>query len=128
MLIERFDRPTGQFHWRLVKGTVRPWEKPEEALLREIEEEVGLRHVRLIARLGSYTFEEPSGLRHEVRSFLVEADPSEPVELAPSDDGRALRSYRWARAEEALELLRWPEEKDVLKIALELLKSTIKIS
>lgn len=118
LLIERYDRPSGQFHWRLVKGTVRPGEGAEEALLREIKEEVGLSNVQVLAELGSYVFREPSGIQHYVRSFLVEADPSEPVRLAPSDDGRVLRGYRWARAEEAIRLLRWPSEREMLKKAL----------
>ena len=122
LLIERYDRPSGRFHWRLVKGTVRPGEGLEEALLREVREEVGLRRVRLLARVGGYTYEH-GGVRHEVTSFLLEADPAEPVRLAPSDDGRPLRSYRWAELEEALRLLRWENEKAMLKRASELLTS-----
>jgi len=122
LLIERYDPPSGQFHWRLVKGTVRPGEGAEEALLREIREEVGLERARVVAEVGSYSFTEPtSGVRHQVRSFLVEADPAEPVKLAPSDDGRRLRGYRWAGPGEALRLLRWPEEKAILRRAFEIL-------
>jgi len=117
LLIERYDSSYGQFFWRLVKGTVRPGEELEEALLREIREEVGLANVRVLGQLGRYSYEH-KGVKHEVASFLVEADPSEPVRLAPSDDGRPLRAYRWARHEEALELLRWESEKEMLSSAL----------
>jgi len=117
LIIERYDSSYGQFFWRLVKGTVRPGETPEEALLREIREEVGLTNVKVLGRLGHYSYEH-GGVRHEVANFLVEADPGEPVRLAPSDDGRPLRAYRWAEHEEALELLRWENEKDVLRSAL----------
>lgn len=118
LLIERFDRALGRFDWRLVKGTVKPGEGLEEALAREIREEVGLRNIQIRHRLGSYSF-RAAGVEHRVASFLVEADPSEPVRLAPSDDGKPLRSYRWARADEALRLLRWEEEKRMVKMALE---------
>jgi len=125
LLIERFDRPTGQFHWRLVKGTVRKGEKREKALVREIGEEVGLTRIRVKCFLTAYSYEH-AGVRHEVASYLVEADPSEPVRLASSDDGRPLRSYRWARPEEALALLRWKEERRVLKLAVEKLMASSK--
>jgi len=117
LLIERFDKPTGQFHWRLVKGTVKEGERPEEALAREVREEVGLTRIRVRDLLTAYSYEH-GGVRHEVASYLVEADPSEPVKLASSDDGRPLRSYRWARPEEALALLRWGEEKHVIELAV----------
>ena len=120
LIIERYDSSYGRFFWRLVKGTVRPGEAPEEALLREIREEVGLASVKVLGRLGHYSYEH-GGVRHEVVSFLVEADPGEPVRLAPSDDGRPLRAYRWARCDEALELLRWENEKEVLMSALRFL-------
>jgi len=125
LLIERFDRPTGQFHWRLVKGTVREGERPEEALAREVREEVGLTRIRVRGLLTAYSYEH-AGVRHEVASYLVEADPSEPVRLASSDDGRPLRSYRWARPEKALALLRWGEEKHVIELAVEKLMASSK--
>lgn len=125
LLIERFDRPTGQFHWRLVKGTVREGERPEEALAREVREEVGLTRIRVRGLLTAYSYEH-AGVRHEVASYLVEADPSEPVRLASSDDGRPLRSYRWARPGEALALLRWGEEKHVIELAVEKLMASSK--
>ncbi len=120
LLIERYDKPSGQFHWRLVKGTVKPGEALEEALLREIHEEVGLTRVRVVGRIGAYSFEH-GGVRHEVACYLVEADPSEPVRLAPADNGRPLRAFKWAEPGEALGLLRWPEEKQMVKGAMELL-------
>ena len=125
LLIERFDRPTGQFHWRLVKGTVREGERPEEALAREVREEVGLTRIRVRGLLTAYSYEH-AGVRHEVASYLVEADPSEPVRLASSDDGRPLRSYRWTRPEKALALLRWGEEKHVIELAVEKLMASSK--
>ncbi|RLI06976.1 hypothetical protein DRO32_04650 [Candidatus Bathyarchaeota archaeon] len=120
LLIERFDRSLGRFCWRLVKGTVREGEGEVEALLREVKEEVGLERLGPPRPLGSYSFEH-GGVRHEVSSFLLEADPSEPVRLAPSDDGRPLRSYRWASPEEALSLLAWEEEREMLRRALGIL-------
>jgi len=125
LLIERFDRISRSFHWRLVKGTVRPGEGLEEALVREVGEEVGLRNIEILCQLGSYTF-QAAGVEHRVTSFLVKADPSEPVRLASSDDGRPLRSYKWASADEALRLLKWEEEKLMVKLALEKLSPLLK--
>ncbi len=121
LIIERFDRFAGRFHWRLVKGGVRPGEDPREALLREIREEVGLSRVEILGPVGSYSFGH-GGVRHEVTAFLVRADPSEPVRLAPSDDGKPLRAYKWAKPGEAMRLLRWPSEKRMLKNGLALLR------
>jgi len=123
LIIERFDRFSRRFHWRLVKGGVRPGEELERALLREIREEVGLSRVEVICRVGSYSFEH-KGVRHVVEAFLVRADPEEPVRLASSDDGKPLRAFKWARPEEAIRLLRWPSEKRMLKNGLDLLRTT----
>jgi len=122
LIIERFDRFSRSFHWRLVKGGVKPGEEPEKALLREIKEEVGLSRVEIICRIGSYAFEHKN-IRHVVETFLVRADPEEPVRLASSDDGKPLRAFRWARPEEAMGLLRWPSEKRMLKNGLDLLRT-----
>ncbi len=114
LLIKR----AGEDVWCLPKGTVEPGETLERTAVREIEEETGLR-----ARLGpavrtfSYAFYwSPDDVNYEktVTYFLAE-----PV-------GGTLRletgfdASRWAPRAEALRLLRWPNDRDVVAKALDL--------
>lgn len=71
-LLVRAKRHPG--HWLFPKGHIEPGETPEQAAVRELEEEGGVTG-RLLAPLGSssYAFE---GRRVEVDYFIVEATGS----------------------------------------------------
>ena len=64
-LARQLDRNTGQHQIRLPKGHIDPGESPEQAAVREVEEEVGL-VARVVASLteASYTFYEKSRATH----------------------------------------------------------------
>jgi 8-oxo-(d)GTP phosphatase len=105
--------------WSLPKGHVEVGEEPDEAALREVLEETGVR-AELIAALGST--EHAVGDRMKtVRWFLMR-----PADRAvdggtwsgsPSD--QEVDEARWCAIPEALSLLSYASEFDVLRRALE---------
>ncbi|MGA8209061.1 MAG: (deoxy)nucleoside triphosphate pyrophosphohydrolase, partial [Nocardioidaceae bacterium] len=67
--------PVTAGRWELPGGKVEPGERPEDALVREVAEELGCT-VRVIGRLGG---EQPVGERHllvVLRVALVEGEPT----------------------------------------------------
>ncbi len=77
-LIGRLDR-RGRLLWSLPKGHVEAGETPEDAAIREVEEETGIRgHV--VAKLGVIDFWFVAGghrVHKTVHHFLLEADSGE---------------------------------------------------
>jgi 8-oxo-dGTP pyrophosphatase MutT (NUDIX family) len=107
-------------YWHCVAGALEPGETFAQAAARELREETGLlaepadvdrQFVYSLAeepeRLPDY---EPGTREIVVRSFLVEAPPGWEPELDWEHD-----DYRWCGADEAVELLYWPEPADVLR-------------
>ena len=92
--------------WSLPKGKLEQGESWEEAALREVWEETGLR-CELGAYLGSTTY-APGGVPKEVRWWQMSA-AGEP---GPSDE---VDEVRWARTDEAGELLSYDGERQLLK-------------
>src|SRR6266508_997804 len=103
--------------WSLPKGTVEPGETLEQTALREVHEETGL-EVRLIRPLHevSYSFYwPPAGVNyHKTVAYFL----AEPVggEVRPEP---GFEEARWVTHEEALRLLRWPNDRDVVSKAFE---------
>jgi len=108
--------------WGLPKGTVEPGETLEQTALREVHEETGLK-VRLIRPLRevSYSFYwPPAGVNyHKTVAYFL----AEPVggEVRPEP---GFEEARWVTHEEALRLLRWPNDRDVVSRAFEARRRT----
>ena len=92
--------------WTLPKGKLEPGEAWEEAALREVEEEAGVR-CELGAFLGSTRYEH-RGEPKEVRWWAMTADG----EPRPSDE---VDEVRWASVAEAAELLSYDGERELLQ-------------
>ncbi len=105
----------GDETWSLPKGTVEPGETMEQTALREVHEETGL-EVRLVRPLRevSYAFYwPPAGVNyHKTVAYFL----AEPVggEVRPEP---GFEEARWVTHEEALRLLRWPNDRDVVSRA-----------
>jgi 8-oxo-dGTP diphosphatase len=93
--------------WTLPKGKLDPGESFEEAALREVEEETGLR-CRLGRQLPSSKYVDPKGRRKVVRYWQME--PLE-GEFAPNKE---VDELRWLEPAGARELLSYDRDREVL--------------
>ncbi len=110
--------PAGRSVWCLPKGMLEPREKPEEAALREVQEETGL-VARPRGSLGEieYWFAERSqrGRIHKrVHHFLFEA-----VGGSLADHDHEIGEARWFEAAEAQRTVGYPNERAILERAIQ---------
>ena len=92
--------------WTLPKGKLESDESWEDAALREVLEETGLR-CTLGEPLGSTTY-APGGIDKEVRWFRME-----PTDDSGTPDGE-VDELRWLTPAQALELLSYESERELL--------------
>ena len=122
LLIRKHNSVRDELVWRLVKGGVAEGETDPEAMRREIEEEVGLRDVRVLEKVYYYEFQHMD-LRHMVSVYLVDADMDEEVTLqGETVEESAIVDHAWLTPEEALETLYWETEKRSVTSAISHIK------
>jgi 8-oxo-dGTP diphosphatase len=95
--------------WTLPKGKLDPGESFEEAALREVEEETGLR-CRLVRELPSIEYRDAKRRPKVVRYWLMEVEAD--VGFVPNDEVDELRRLP---IDEALALLTYDRDRDVLR-------------
>jgi dATP pyrophosphohydrolase len=116
LILER--SPERQGYWHLVAGALHPDEDARAAAARELHEETGLEAsvVDLGARYAYALAEEPPEVRARfasdvtevaVTAFAAEAPPGWEPTLNTEHVG-----HRWCSADDAVELLRYPEPQD----------------
>ena len=95
--------------WSLPKGKLDPGESFEEAALREVEEETGMR-CRLLDELDPVEYRDNKGRQKLVRYWLmaVDQDPG----FVPNDE---VDELRWVQPEEAAELLTYPHDAELVR-------------
>lgn len=96
--------------WTLPKGKLDPGESFEDAAVREVEEETGLR-ARLVRQLPATTY-EVNGRPKVVRYWLMEVEDEGPFLANDETD-----ELRWVAPDEALRLLTYDRDRDVLRAA-----------
>jgi 8-oxo-dGTP pyrophosphatase MutT (NUDIX family) len=100
--------------WVLPKGHVEPGESPEQAAVREVAEEAGVR-AKVVATLGDVTL-LVGGERQVIRFFLMSA-----VDDGAEREGRRLA---WLGHQEALSRLAYPESRNLIDRASRVLTGT----
>jgi 8-oxo-dGTP diphosphatase len=96
--------------WSLPKGKLDPGEDWEEAALREVEEETGLR-CRLGQEVGSSRYRDAKGRDKLVRYWLMEPLDGEFEPDHEVDD------IRWLTSDEARAALSYDHDREVLEAA-----------
>jgi 8-oxo-dGTP diphosphatase len=99
-------RPS-QDDWSLPKGKLEPGETAEQAALREVEEETGLR-ARIVRPLGCTEYVDRRGRDKTVCYWVMNAEGGR---FTPNDE---VDQLRWLTVEEALDLLTYPGDKALL--------------
>jgi 8-oxo-dGTP pyrophosphatase MutT (NUDIX family) len=94
--------------WSFPKGKLDEGESWEEAALREVEEEVGLK-CRLGHELPSTAYRDPKGRQKVVRYWLMEPLGGE---FQPNHE---VDEMRWLPAAEAADLLTYEHDRELLR-------------
>jgi ADP-ribose pyrophosphatase YjhB (NUDIX family) len=116
-LIARHDR-RGRLVWSLPKGHLEAGETPEDAAVREVEEETGIRG-RVLAPLGVIDFwfvVEDRRIHKTVHHYLLEASGGE-----LSDEDVEVVEVAWVPLDDVAGRLAYADERRLLARATELL-------
>lgn len=105
--------------WMLPKGTIETGESPEEVARREVREETGLSHVRVVADLGEerYFFfwrSEDTYYDKTVHYYLLEFLGGE--EVTPQVE-EGFVGYEWVSLAEAARRIKYKETREIVRRA-----------
>jgi len=105
--------------WSIPKGKVEPGERLEQTAVREIEEETGLKYLRILDRLGKVDFRYRSKdtlVMKTMHVFLIhaykESDNHRP------ENHKAIKSVGWFPANKALDLIEYDDIGKLILLAL----------
>lgn len=110
--------------WSWPKGKIDQNESSHRAAVREIKEEVGLRDVRVLGKVGrtNYFFRLKGELIFKtVFFFLVEADPGEKLAIQKDE----IKAARWFKPDIALKKVEYKGAREMLQKAIRMYKELI---
>ena len=114
--------------WCLPKGLIEGEESELEAARREVEEETGIRDLRLVDKIGTISYEFWMHGRHyhkTVHFFLFETGEKD-AKVSWEHD-----TCKWFNFENAIKALTYPKEKEILRKGCSIIKDldkTIEVS
>ncbi len=97
--------------WSLPKGKVDPGESDEQAALREVEEETGVRPT-LGPELGVARYRDAKGRPKQVRYWLME--PVDPDDRPTFEPNHEIDDLRWCSAVDAGKLLSYEHDRKLI--------------
>ncbi|MBI2065531.1 MAG: NUDIX hydrolase [Candidatus Zambryskibacteria bacterium] len=123
LLIKRFDKDKQEDYYRLVKGGVKTKETSEQAVKREVFEEVGIKNIFHTEFLTNYGY-MGGNVKHEVDVFLVFVKANNiKLSIDSSDEGSfTIKKAIWVDYREAINKLNFEDEKKIIKLTVEKLK------
>lgn len=116
--------PVGRRVWGLPKGGVEPGETPREAALREVAEETGMSGV-VEDELGSidywfYARDRGGRIHKTVHYYLIRATGG-----TTEAHDHEVREARWMDARDALDVMTYPNEREMVRKAAAVLGATL---
>jgi 8-oxo-dGTP pyrophosphatase MutT (NUDIX family) len=116
--------PQREDFWQPVTGGLEEGETEVEALKREVSEETGIKNfVRIVENVDYFEYPDAHFIKGydfiKEYVFGVEVDPNERIVI----DGKEHSQFRWCSFQEALQLLKWDENKKALSELNEILSS-----
>ena len=111
----------GYGRWTWPKGHIDKDEKSQDAALREIKEEVGLKDIRILGKVGrsNYFFRLKGELIFKtVFFFLVEANKDDKLQVQRSE----IKEAKWFKPAEALKTVEYKGAKQMLEQAIKIYK------
>lgn len=112
----------GYGRWSWPKGHIDRDEKSQDAALREIEEEAGLKNIRILGKIGrnNYFFRLKGDLIFKtVYFFLVEVDSGDKLKVQKAE----IEDARWFKPDEALKTVEYKGAREMLEKAIEMYKA-----
>ncbi|HLC79137.1 MAG TPA: NUDIX domain-containing protein [archaeon] len=105
--------------WEFVKGGIDGEELPEEAVLREIDEEAGLMGVEIISRLSQKASWIAKGVKYNYTPFILRADMGAKIDLEQEiieHDG-----FKWVEQQNVESYLTHEDNKKIFREVLKIL-------
>jgi dihydroneopterin triphosphate diphosphatase len=112
LLLKRARGKIYQHQWRMIGGKVEDGETYWQAALRELKEETNIEPLKFWTLPGVNSFyEHTTDTVYHIPAFAVHVDSSAEPKL---DDEHT--EFAWFRVEKAIEKIRWPEQRRLIKL------------
>jgi 8-oxo-dGTP pyrophosphatase MutT (NUDIX family) len=113
--------------WSIPKGHVEEGEQLEQTAVREIQEETGLRELRILERLDKlHFFYRREGKLIFMTTFVYLVEALGDTDAIAVEEGPAIADVKWFDAEEALQLIEYKETQKLFRMGLSKLGRTAK--
>ena len=112
-------RIKGWVVWEFPKGGIEDVETPDEAVIREIKEEAGLRKFNVLGMLSKKREFIKDDVLHSYDTFIVETNMNVTVEIHDDEHD----NYFWGTKERILDKLYWPDEKKYFEEVCDMLQN-----